>query len=406
MSFSFHISISLFLFFGLIFLVSDSKKLEKFQQVSELDPAELVIVKTPKTAAKFGYHPKGFLYEETPNSEVAKKSHKKFVKVMTKEGVKVVKIDKVFRKLSHEKLEEIAFNFLQYQLAKDSKEVPEKLLYYLSDEHKRDNLRKMSKKQLIDIIFEQPTVIINMTTDLEATHVINRPSANLLFTRDQQIVTAKGLVLGNFGSRQRTPETELMKIFFQILGIPIIGEVPSPARLEGGDFIPFSRDLAFLGVGFYTNMQGANYLMENDLLGSRRLAVVYDEFDMNIQHMHLDTIFNIADESRVVLLDTVIGNTSKIPRIVREYVQNEDSHKYELKREVEFSQFLKEEGFQIIPITDQQQHGYITNFLNLGKRHNGKCLIISVHPDLEKILKEAGYEGKVIYVDYSGITTM
>ncbi len=39
------------------------------------------------------------------------------------------------------------------------------------------------------------------------------------------------------------------------------------------------RDLALVGVGLRSNVEACQQLMERDLLGTRRLGVVRDDFD-------------------------------------------------------------------------------------------------------------------------------
>lgn len=56
-------------------------------------------------------------------------------------------------------------------------------------------------------------------------------------------------------------------------------------------------------VGIRSNMEGARYLMDNNLIGKKRFGIVKDEKDRDQQRMHLDTIFNIIDSSTVLLFD-------------------------------------------------------------------------------------------------------
>jgi arginine deiminase len=64
-----------------------------------------------------------------------------------------------------------------------------------------------------------------------------------------------------------------------------------------------NSDLALMQIGIRSNLQGAKFLMDNDLLGTRYFGVVKDEHDRDQQRMHLDTIFNLIDEKHVILLD-------------------------------------------------------------------------------------------------------
>lgn len=60
-----------------------------------------------------------------------------------------------------------------------------------------------------------------------------------------------------------------------------MGEIDEPGFLEGGDFTPAGQDLAILGIGLRSNMEAAQQLMDKDLLGSRRFAVVKDEYEQH-----------------------------------------------------------------------------------------------------------------------------
>ena len=133
------------------------------------------------------------------------------------------------------------------------------------------------------------------------------PMGNTVFTRDQQIVTRKGLVMGRMALRPRDGEVEVMKHCLQHLGLNPIGSIPAPFTLEGGDFIPAGEDLCFLGVGIRTSIHAARYMLDNDLYGTRRVALVQDVFEQCQYRMHLDTVFNIASEKVAVMLSTIMG---------------------------------------------------------------------------------------------------
>ncbi len=64
-------------------------------------------------------------------------------------------------------------------------------------------------------------------------------------------------------------------------GLPVVGEIQVPGFLEGGDFFPAGRDLALVGIGLRSNFEAARQLMDNDLLGTSRLAVVRDDFEQH-----------------------------------------------------------------------------------------------------------------------------
>jgi N-dimethylarginine dimethylaminohydrolase len=69
---------------------------------------------------------------------------------------------------------------------------------------------------------------------------------------------------------------------------------------------------------------------------------------------------------------------------------------------VEFSAFMKQEGYAILPITAKDQLAYACNVLNLGDSR-----IISVHPkSARQIVKHELFKGDVRVIDFSSITSM
>lgn len=83
--------------------------------------------------------------------------------------------------------------------------------------------------------------------------------------------------------------------------------------------------------------------------------------------------------------------------------KRDDYGKYHLtSKDVEFSEYLVKHKMRVVPISEKQQLEYMANFLSVKNKH-----IIAVHPDLEKVLLDAGVtDVKVDYVPYSGITRM
>ena len=61
----------------------------------------------------------------------------------------------------------------------------------------------------------------------------------------------------------------------------MIGQIEEPGYLEGGDFTPAGQDLALLCVCLRANMEAGQQLMDKDLLGARRFAVVKDDFEQH-----------------------------------------------------------------------------------------------------------------------------
>lgn len=76
----------------------------------------------------------------------------------------------------------------------------------LTEEYKISSLQKMTDTQLVEIIMTQPSVVIEKPDSEKPmiTHKVSlEPLTNLTFCRDQQITTAKGVVLGSMRMVQR-----------------------------------------------------------------------------------------------------------------------------------------------------------------------------------------------------------
>lgn len=263
----------------------------------------------------------------------------------------------------------------------------------------------MSSSQLVDLIMTNPTVHISPSqrdTHFTAQYSF-QPLSNMVFTRDQQIVTKKGIVMCKLSSVQRQHEVDVMRFCFKKLGLNIVGEIPAEGRLEGGDFFPAGKTLSFVGIGLRSNQEAVDYMLQHDLFGSRRVAVVKDMYEKSQDRMHLDCVFNIVSENCCVMYEPMMGEDSKVKRLVDEWVQDKETNTYKKAQEnVEFTQYLKSVGYHIIPVTHEEQMHYGCNGLNLG---NGN--LICINRDVaRKIAREPAFKGKIRYMEFDSITSM
>jgi arginine deiminase len=99
----------------------------------------------------------------------------------------------------------------------------------------------MSITQVIDTILTRPVVHIAFSgrdTGMTASYSF-RPLSNLIYTRDQQITTCKGIVMARLRSQQRQDEVALMKYV-----VTKIGEAAFKPPLALS--LPTARGLHFL----------------------------------------------------------------------------------------------------------------------------------------------------------------
>eukprot|EP00798_Chlamydomonas_sp_ICE-L_P013898 gene13898-19825_t len=387
-------------------------------QEHENELAELVIVCEPEQASLMmgGLHPRGSLYERPINIDIAKAQHAEFRHQLREHGVKVLTVREVLSYNVEENisarvdLEDLACSALVYTIASGHtlSELAEEHHKWLGDAYKREVIEKMSISQLVDTIMINPTVKLtpsNRDTGFTAYYTF-QPLSNLVYTRDQQITTCKGVVMGRLRSDQRQKEVEVMKFCHTKLGLPIVGEVSEGGFLEGGDFFPCGTHLCMMGIGLRSNMDACQQLMDRDLLGTRRLA----------DRMHLDCVFSILSDSCCIMLEDIMGTDSPTRRTVDEYTKDPSTGKYRLsKRTVDeytkdpstgkyhlSNQYIRDEGYNIIPISNAHQLAYGCNVLNLGDSR-----IISVHsPSARQIVKSPYFKGDIHVLDFSSITSM
>jgi len=400
-----------------------------FRQPSESTPAKHILVHIPeKEIFMSTLHPAASLYEDVTDERKVQECFNNLENILKEKNIELITVRSAL-KINRTALRELAFEALKYELEdninidKNSKNY-ETLIKYSNDSYKNEIIGKLSDDQLVDVVLNNPTYKLGPTklnTFIEPTQISFNPLGNLIFCRDQQITTSKGVVIGRARSSQRAGEHKVMRQVFQNLNSNLLGIVTEnydkDAYLEGGDYFVAKKDLSMLGVGLRTSMKGAEYLMENDFLGTRYLAVVYDNEDLDQQRMHLDTYFNFLNDKYVIVLDFDEVQThypdKKIGRKVYLYDNkakngiNSDDEKvpnssgnYKLVKIYEkFYTFLEENNYELIKVNHQQQIDYMINFLNIGDN-----TVLSVNKDLQEVVKKFGVN--LIFLEFRPILNM
>ena len=401
-----------------------------FQQKEENFPAKYILVHIPeKEIFMSTLHPAASLYEDVTDYVKVKECFDNLKNILKEKKIELITVRSAL-KLNKTALKNLAQKALKYEIDenisfdKNTKEY-KIFLNYTSNEYKQEIINKLSDDQLVDIILNNPKYILSPTklnTFIEPKLISFNPLGNLIFCRDQQITTKKGVVIGRARSSQRAGEHLIMKQVFENLNSTILGilskEYDENAFLEGGDYFVAKNDLSMLGVGLRTSMKGAEYLMENDLLGTRYMAIIYDDEDKDQQRMHLDTYFNILSDEYVIVLDfdevQKFYPNKKIGRKVYLY-DNEakypiESNNRDIPKKVgkyklikiynKLYTFLEEKlKYKLIKIMHQQQIDYIINFLNIGNNE-----IISVNKDLKLFEKQTNT--KIMFLEFRPILNM
>ncbi|KAH0785903.1 Amidinotransferase family protein [Histomonas meleagridis] len=384
------------------------KKVSSLVQVSEFDRPTDIITHCPSIETGFPFHLDAFLYEHPPDLNKATQCHDNFRKLMNQIcGAKVWTVREILSQVPLSKLRQflVDFSTINFRISPGSQ--PQELKHKEQRSYIEYSLSNLSANDLIDLILLHPSITIDVdkpTGHFTYQNIPLSPLANLTFTRDQQITTAKGVVIGRFGAFQRAPENDLMAYVWPQIGVNPVGRISNPGRLEGGDFIILGKHTSMMGIGLRSNMEAANQLMREDLLGTDRFIVVEDKVDCDQQRMHLDTFFNVLDDKLCVCVDAIADDDPKYIRIAHEFVKTENG--YIEKKTAPFGKWLKDEKFTVVKATFKQQEDYFINLLHLGRDKYGKNLVLAINKDVEKAVNEVGFNGKVTYLDFSPITSM
>ena len=402
----------------------------KFQQKEENFPPKYIITHIPGEEIFIStLHPAASLYEDVTDHIKVHECFNNLKKILHEKKIELITVRDAL-KLNKTSLKDLAFKSLKYEIAEDinfDKESKEykTFLKYTKDEYKQQVIDKLSEDQLVDVVLNNPKYTLQPTklnTFIEPKLISFNPLGGLVFCRDQQITTKKGVVIGRARSSQRDGEHIIMKQVFENLRIKILGKVSKDydenAFLEGGDFFVAKQDLSMLGVGLRTSMKGAEYIMKNDFVGTRYMAIIYDGEDKDQQRMHLDTYFNILSDKYAVVLDfddvQKYYPDKKIERKVylydneaNESIESDNSEvpksigRYKLINIYEkFYTFLEKRlKYKLIKVTHKQQMDYMINFLNIGNNE-----ILSVNKELKSVTKESNTN--IIYLEFKPILNM
>lgn len=124
----------------------------------------------------------------------------------------------------------------------------------------------------------------------------DRGIADSVFTYDASLMTAEGAILMNPGKALRAGEQHFHREFYEMNGIPVIGEVSGDARCEAGDTLWLDERTLAVGRGFRTNQAGIEQLRE--LLAPQGVGV--HGFDLPVYYgadacLHLMSLLSLVD---------------------------------------------------------------------------------------------------------------
>jgi len=190
-----------------------------------------------------------------------------------------------------------------------------------------------------------------------------------VYVRDAALVTHRGMILCSMGKRQRVAEPDAVGIACAALGVPVIGRIEPPGRLEGGDVIWLGGRTLVVGRGYRTNDGGIEQLRA--ILGPAVEVMVVPLPHWAGEHdvMHLMSLISPVDADLAVVYSRLLP--------------------------VPFREWLIASGMILVEVPDQEFASMGTNVLALGPR---RCLMLKGNPGTRTALEQAG----ATVVEYAG----
>jgi len=188
--------------------------------------------------------------------------------------------------------------------------------------------------------------------------------ADAIYVHDPAIVADEGAVILSMGKVLRQGEEAALALRLEELGVPVCYTLHGDARAEGGDLLWLDHDTLAVGLGFRTNTEGLRQLSEAlEPLGVSIIVVQLPYYGGPEACLHLMSLISLVDHDAAVVYPPLLP--------------------------VPFWQYLRDRGFRLVEVPDEEFESMGPNVLALGP---GKCLILEGNPITKRRLEEAGCE--------------
>jgi arginine deiminase len=241
---------------------------------------------------------------------------------------------------------------------------------------------------------EQAAIRLNQVLSLSR----ELPISNLFYGRDQSNAIGDRIVLSAMRWEIRKPEVEIYEQALRGMGYGDILVKVGRGTFEGGDAILFG-DTCYIGVGARTSLEAVSDLYrqmgrELEAQGIHMVAIINQKHaeetphsenpaDEHMRVMHLDMFWSPLDEGSVLAYGQEIDD-----RRVLEITPGEGTPVY--RDTGSFREYLLARGLEIIEISEQEQHNFAANLVNLGDH---RILVpLSTNYRVLAELKQRGYD--------------
>lgn len=188
--------------------------------------------------------------------------------------------------------------------------------------------------------------------------------ADAIFVHDPVLMTNKGAIILRMGKALRRGEEALIKKTLLELHVPILGELSSPAQVEGGDLLWLDEKTLLAGRGFRTNEAGITALRQ--LLAPLGVSVIAFDlpyFQGREACLHLQSFISLVDIKIALVYFPLMP--------------------------VALVELLEERGFSFVEVPEQEFHTMGSNTLTIKPK---VVLSLAGNPLTKKRLEEAGVQ--------------
>lgn len=185
-----------------------------------------------------------------------------------------------------------------------------------------------------------------------------------VYAHDASFPTDRGMILMHPGKTARRGEPSRQELFFESIGVPILGRIEPPGSAEGGDILWLDAATILIGEGYRTNAEGIDQLRKLvSPLGVEVRKAPLPHGPGPSACLHLMSLMSVLDE-KTILVD--------LPWIAVETVRE-----------------LEKRSFHLVSIDSSERDGLACNVLALGNR---KLLAIRENEKTNARLAAEGFE--------------
>ena len=184
-----------------------------------------------------------------------------------------------------------------------------------------------------------------------------------LYVHDPVVTLPRGCALCNMGKPKRKKEPQAVGQWLESNGHEIVGEVQGPGQLEGGDVVWLTPELAMVGIGYRSNLDGMRQLRQWIGHATFQIEPVYmPHWNGPEDVLHLMSIISPLSEKELLVYSRIM------PVVTRNR--------------------LLELGFNLIEVPESEYNSMGCNVLSLG---NNVCVIEKQNIQTAALLRSHGY---------------